>query len=133
MEQIAFDQLFPRPRDFLGDFCETISWQVDETNSAVYLIEIDRLCPAWRGTHMGQGIRTHPTRPHQRIQQTGFPNVAAAQECYFRLRIRRKLLRSRCTYYKPCGHASGQWPVSSGQRDQDSLLDTGHGSLAPSV
>src|SRR5271168_1124668 len=90
------DQLLPRTRDFLGDFCETISRQIGEAETFVHLIEIDQLRTAWPGTRFGQSLDTH-----QRIQQAGFADVAPAQKCDLSIRLPRKLLRSRCTYYKP--------------------------------
>ena len=80
-EQVALDELLPLPRDFLGDFCESIPWQIDEAETAVDLVEIDQLRTARPGTGTRQ-----PVGSHQRIQQTGFADVAAAQKRDLRVR-----------------------------------------------
>src|SRR5277367_657020 len=110
------DERLPLTRYFLGNFREPISWQIDEPVTAVNLIEIDQL----RTTRPGTGVR-QPVGSHQRIQQAGFADVAAAQKSDLRIRLRRKLLRPGCTYYKLCQHARGQGSEARGQR-ADSVL-----------
>ena len=80
-EQVALDQLLPLLVYFLGDFCETIPWQIDEAVTPVDLVEIDQLRTARPGTGARQ-----PVGPHQRIQKAGFADVAAAQERNFSFR-----------------------------------------------
>src|SRR5580700_3209521 len=101
------DERLPLTRYFLGDFREPIPWQIDEPITAVNLIEIDQLRTTRPGTRVRQTIC-----PHQRIQQAGFADVAAAQKSDLRIGLRRKLLRLGCTYYKLCQH---DWLVVSGQ------------------
>ena len=107
-QQITFNQLFPLTRDVLGNFRETIPREIYKTQSLVELEEIDRLRTAGPRT----GIR-QPVSPYQRINETGFADVASSQKRNFRLLFRRKLIWLRCTYYKPCGH-----PWVRGQRPQ---------------
>ena len=102
LQEVALNQAFPLPRYFPGDFSEPISWQVDKPE-APHLEEVDQLRAARPGTDRGQ-----PAGPHQRIQEAGFADVAAAQKRDFRLRFGRKLLRPGCTYYKPRRHTRGQ-------------------------
>ena len=63
-EQIVFNQPFPSPRDFRGDFRESISWQVYEAVTAVDLIEIDQLRTDWPGAGgcgaLWTSIAVHP-------------------------------------------------------------------------
>ena len=40
-EHVLLDQPFPLLPDFLGDFGESISWQIDKTESVVNLVEIN--------------------------------------------------------------------------------------------
>src|SRR5580698_5797853 len=101
------DQLLPRIRYFLGDFGETIPRQIGEAETFVHLIEIDQLRTAWARTGFRQSAY-----PHQRIQQAGFADVAPAQkrDLSGSYRLRRKLIRSGCTYYKPWhGRNPGRW------------------------
>ena len=98
--QIIVDEPLPRTRYFLGDFGETIPWQIGEAERFVHLIEIDQLRTAGARTGFSQSIY-----PHQRIQQAGFSDVAPAEKCdlsrKLQLRFGRKLVHSGCTYYKP--------------------------------
>src|SRR5262249_8879252 len=102
-EQVLLDQLLPLFADILGDFGESISWQIDKSETVVNLKEVDQLRTARPGTGFSQSVG-----PHQRIQQAGFADITAAQKSDFRFRLRRKLLRSGCTYYKPGGHVRGR-------------------------
>src|ERR1700693_4085240 len=96
------DERLPLTRYFLGDFREPIPWQIDEPVTAINLIEIDQL----RTTRPGTGVR-QTVGSHQRVQQAGFADVAAAQEGDLRIGLRRKLLRPGCAYYKLCCHLVG--------------------------
>ena len=81
-EQVTFDQLFPLACYFLGDFGETIPWQVDEVELAVDLIEIDQLRTSGPGTGKRQPLATR-----EAVQQTGFADVASAQKRNLRQRL----------------------------------------------
>jgi len=59
-QQVAFNELFPLPRNVLGNLCETISRKIDKAKPIIELEEIDRL----RTTGPRTGV-CQPVGPHQ--------------------------------------------------------------------
>jgi hypothetical protein len=68
VEQIPLDQRLPFIGNSLGELCEPIPRQVNQSQPAVHLEEIDELRTTRPGTDSSQTIFTGAAGPHQRVQ-----------------------------------------------------------------